>query len=145
MRELVVITQRSERMSIQSQLVAQDVDGDCSGKTIEDQHWRSEVLSKSEKAVEKQQQRAGVDGVHRPLSIRKADQQHRLGRKANDAERIEFNLPVSRPGVCGRHILHTNSPCPSEHTKNDVTAQGVRVPTFSFGCSGDWSSVSCSC
>jgi len=32
----------------------------------------------------------------------------------------------------------TNSFCPSEHTKNDVTAQGVRVPTFSFGCSVDW-------
>src|SRR6266496_524251 len=113
MRELVVITQRPERMSVQSQLVAQYVDGDCSRKTIDNQHWRPEVLSKSKKAVEKQQQRTGVDGVHRPLSIRKADQQYRLGRKANDAERIEFNLPVSRLAVCGRHILHLNTPVKS--------------------------------
>ena len=36
MRELVVITQRSERMSVQSQLVAQYVDSDRSRKTIDD-------------------------------------------------------------------------------------------------------------
>src|SRR5436309_3217321 len=110
MREFVVITQRSERVSVQSQLVAQYVDSDCSGKTVDDQHWRSEVLSKSKKAVEKQQQQAGVEGVHRPLSIRKADQQHRLGRKANDAERIEFNLPVDWLCADRRHILHRTLP-----------------------------------
>jgi hypothetical protein len=66
-------------MAIQSELVAQDVRCDCRCKTKNNYDWSSKILPESKKAIEEQQQRAGVESVDRPFSIRQTNQQQRFG------------------------------------------------------------------